>query len=119
MKTKHNAHILFELLLEHILPSKPHFPVDLQRKVNWENGWMNIPVDFNKFIGKPDEDIKLYLSNLGHPIIKKIKNTRNKNGAARIEFGSELAKWYQENFERSENPNVYMINPHTLFICSR
>jgi len=99
--------------------NKPHFQVNLQAVVNWEKGYMNIPAESDGFVAGHGSVVNLYLGSMENVVTNTISRKANPNGNARIVFGKRLAEWYQHNFKEDERPDVYIINPYTLFICAK
>lgn len=98
----------------------PSFTVNLSCRAYWQDGFLNVPQSRDKFVGKHDDSMLLHFGTPdSEPLARKINRKAQSNGTARIYGGTNLARWFQNNFSRADKATVYILNPNELFVPGR
>jgi hypothetical protein len=66
-------------------------------KTCYEQGFFNVPVEFDRFIRSSEGPVQLVLRK-SRKVEGHINRTANRNGTARIMGGPELRDWFQQNY---------------------
>jgi len=76
----------------------------------WNQGFFNVPRDFDHLIGEDGESVTLTLND-GDAVTRtsaRVNWTANRNGTPRIMGGTVLRDWFQANFEVLDVVHVHL-----------
>ena len=59
-----------------------------------KNGFFNVTVEYERYFGDNDTDIKIYIGNNDSLFNGKINRTANRNGTPRIMGKAPLKRWF-------------------------
>lgn len=78
--------------------SIPKFKLRLS-KTYYHQGFFNVTREFDRYVGKNEEEIEFHLFDSDVVLHGRINRTANLNGTARIMGGKELKSWFQSRFK--------------------
>ncbi|MBW8011595.1 MAG: hypothetical protein FVQ83_10205 [Chloroflexi bacterium] len=81
-------------------------------KTYYNNGFFNVPVDFDKYVQREDGPIIIIID--GREIDARVDHRANLNGTARVFGRSELRDWFQSNFDMFDIVNVEFESPRLI-----
>lgn len=82
----------------------------------FNQGFINVPVLVDKFLGEDKSTISFRLGNSGQRISGYINRTANTNGTARLMGGTELRDWIQEHYKRDDKLTFRIISENEVEI---
>ena len=93
--------------------SIPKFKLRLS-KTYYHQGFFNVTREFDRYIGKNEEEIEFHLFDSDVVLHGKINRTANLNGTARIMGGKELKRWFQSRFEIGDVIEVEFLTANSI-----
>ncbi len=83
----------------------PLFELTLHRTY-YEQGFFNVPVDFEKYVRSSDGPVELLLGTSGEKLAGRVNRRANQNGTPRIMGGAKLRDWFQEHYAQGDKVEV-------------
>ena len=80
----------------------------------WKQGFFNITVDYERFIGGHGESIDIHCQHVDEKIEGTINRTANSNGTPRVMGRSALKRWFQETVRERGRVKVTILSPNSI-----
>lgn len=100
LKLNHNGH-------------KPNLELVLH-KTYFNQGFFNIPVEYDRFFGADLDKIDIYCGAEGQRIVGYINRSANLNQTPRIMGGADLKNWFQNQYRVNDRIRIDVLAPNSI-----
>jgi len=85
-------------------------------KAYYNQGFFNVPVQYQELFGSDGEQIEIYLGDVESTVKGYINRTANTNATPRIMGGKDMTQWLKEGFNQGDSIKVDVLSSCSVMI---